>query len=321
MTAATRGGAAGFVTETWEALSTTVVVLLHDADRAAAAAARRAVDRQLDAMDRAASRFRPDAELAEVNRCTGSWVQISPLLWDAISLGLRAARVSDGAVDPTLGRELIEAGYDRDWHSLPSVPLDARVGVGERSGSFRPREPWRAIKLRKHPPAVCLPAGVAIDLGATAKALAADRAAQAVREIHPAGVLVSVGGDIATAGRAPAGGWRVHVTDDPRGGLDAPGQTVSIRSGGLATSSTCVRRWLHDGQSMHHILDPRDGHPVRSRWRTASVTASTCAEANIASTAAIVLSDAAPAWLTEHGLPARLIAANGCVHVQGGWPR
>jgi thiamine biosynthesis lipoprotein len=191
---------------------------------------------------------------------------------------------------------------------------------------------------------------VLLDLGATAKALAADRAAAAAQAAgaavaaapaaaaqaaaaHPAaartarmppatdpGVLVSLGGDIATAGPAPDGGWRILVTDDHRAGPTAPGQTISIESGGLATSSIATRRWRHEGRAMHHILDPRTGEPVRTPWRTVSVAAATCADANIASTAAIVLGEEAADWLADQGLPARLVALDGSVTVQGGWP-
>ncbi len=310
-----------FVTETWDALGTTAVILLHRADAATAALARRVVGGEIAAIDRAASRFRVDSELSRVNRSHGRWVPISPLLWEAIALGLRAASVSGGAVDPTLGRELIDAGYDRDWRRLAPPAPDAAIQPPHRLPSPRVREAWRAVALARHPPAVCIPDGVALDLGATAKALVADRAARAVGRSHAGGVLVALGGDIATAGRPPAEGWAVHVTDDHRAGVHAPGQTIAIRSGAVATSSTCVRRWQHRGRPMHHILDPRSGQPVHSPWRTVSVTAASCAEANIASTAAIVLGDEGPAWLAEHALAARLVGHDGSVRVQGGWPR
>jgi thiamine biosynthesis lipoprotein len=167
---------------------------------------------------------------------------------------------------------------------------------------------------------VLLPAGMRLDLGATAKALAADRAAQRVTAATAAGVLVSLGGDLSVAGRVPAGGWLIHVTDDHRSDADAPGQTVAISSGGLATSSTTTRRWRHRGEVMHHILDPRTGAPIHSPWRTVSVAAASCVDANIASTGAVVLGDAAPDWLAEHGLAARLVATDGHVVRLGGWP-
>jgi thiamine biosynthesis lipoprotein len=86
-----------------------------------------------------------------------------------------------------------------------------------------------------------IPSGGELDLGAVAKALAADRIAARVRAATGSGVLVSLGGDVAVAG-APDGGWPVLVTDDHRG-VDCTGQTVGVADGGLATSSTTVRGW------------------------------------------------------------------------------
>jgi thiamine biosynthesis lipoprotein len=166
---------------------------------------------------------------------------------------------------------------------------------------------------------VRLPAGIRLDLGATAKALAADRAAAAAaRAGGGAGVLVSLGGDIALGGPAPAAGWAVHVAEDHRAGPDAPGQTIALRSGGLATSSTTVRRW---GPGAHHIIDPATGLPAGGCWRTASVAAGSCVDANIASTAAIVRGASAAAWLAEWRMPARLVGRDGAVLAVAGWPR
>jgi thiamine biosynthesis lipoprotein len=176
------------------------------------------------------------------------------------------------------------------------------------------------VSLDRAAGAIALPAGVRLDLGATAKAWAADRAAAAAARAAGCGALVSLGGDVATAGGAPEGGWRIHVTDDHRSGPSAPGQTVSIEGGGLATSSTAVRRWRHDGHTMHHILDPRTGSPARGPWRTVSIAAASCADANIASTAALIRGARAPRWLAELGLPARLVDCGGAVRVLAGWP-
>ena len=108
---------------------------------------------------------------------------------------------------------------------------------------------------------------------------------------------------------------------------------MTIRSGGLATSSTTVRQWqavLARGDDppdlpavqhqMHHIIDPATGAPASSPWRTVSVAAATCADANIASTASIVKGAQAIGWLATAGLPARLVAHDGTVTVTAGWP-
>jgi thiamine biosynthesis lipoprotein len=165
-----------------------------------------------------------------------------------------------------------------------------------------------------------LTGGAQLDLGATAKAWAADRCAEVIAAQLGCGVLVSLGGDIAVAGPGPAGGWRIRVTDDHAAGPDAPGQTVAITSGGLATSSTTVRAWARDGQRMHHIVDPATGQPARGCWRTVSVAAGSCVDANAASTAAIVLGAAAVAWLRDRSLPARLVREDGLVETTADWP-
>ena len=273
----------------WETWSTSVVLRL--TDPRGLASARIAVERELDAIDRACSRFRVDSEIARVNASAGRAVRVSPLLGEALALALRAARLTDGDVDPTIGQALMLAGYDRDWPLLEHAPADSPAQ--EPSPRKRPSAPtivaravcgWRSVTFDGAGRTVRIPAGFAIDLGATAKAWAADRAAQAAARAAHCGALVAIGGDIATNGLAPAHGWAVHVTDDHRADHHAPGQTVTIQSGGLATSSTAVRRWRHAGRTMHHIIDPATGAPARSAWRTVSVAAASCADANIATT-------------------------------------
>jgi FAD:protein FMN transferase len=299
----------------WQALGSSVV--LRVTAPAQLELARAAVELELDAVDRACSRFRADSELSRANARAGHSTPASPLLIDAVEQALRAAELTGGDVDPTLGRALELAGYDRDWRLLdpPAPGHEAPPALTART-----RPAWPQIALDRASSTIRLPAGVKLDLGATAKAWASDRAAAAARRAAECGVLVSLGGDIATSGEAPAGGWLIRVTDDHRSGGSAPGQTVSIRSGGLATSSTAVRRWSHAGHAMHHIIDPDTGAPVRDTWRTVSVAAACCTDANIAATAALVRARPAAAWLDELGMPARLVDGSGCVSLVAGWP-
>jgi thiamine biosynthesis lipoprotein len=176
------------------------------------------------------------------------------------------------------------------------------------------------VRLDRARRTVRIPAGVEIDLGATAKALAADRSARRIYAETGAGALVNLGGDIALAGLGPEGGWPILVTDDHRSEIGAEGQTVALAGGGLATSSTTVRRWRAGEADVHHIVDPRSGAPADEVWRTVSVAARTCVEANTASTAAIVRGEAAVAWLERGGLPARLVRRNGTIAYTCGWP-
>jgi FAD:protein FMN transferase len=313
----------------WRALGTTATVVVDAPGAGALATARAEVERELAAIDRACSRFRDDSELTAVNAAAGRPVAVGPLLWEAVLVALRAARGTAGAVDPTLGAELRRAGYDRDFAQLTPVHGVAAQRTGatamaarERAGrARRPPARWRDVELDRAARTVRVPRGVELDLGATAKALAADRAARAAYARARCGVLVSLGGDVAVAGPAPADGWAIHVTDDHAAGPGAFGETVAIRVGGLATSGTTVRRWrARGGAEHHHILDPRTGSPAAVVWRTATVAAASCVDANVASTAAIVRGANAPAWLLHHRLPARLVALDGRVLHVGAWP-
>jgi FAD:protein FMN transferase len=278
-------------------------------------AAKAAVDEVVNAIDAAASRFRADSELGRLNATPEQEVVVSPLLAQAISAGLRGAEVSDGAVDPTVGTAIRLAGYDSDFASV--------LNDGGPLGVIATRIPgWQAIRFSPATRRVWIPRAVEIDLGATAKALASDLAAAAAfGVIEGGGVLVSLGGDIAVAGEPPPGGWSVQVSEDSKTPIQEGEETVSILSGGIATSSTTVRRWTRGGVVLHHIIDPANGLPVNGPWRTATVAAATCVDANIASTAAIVKGEAAPAWLASHGLAARLVDRQGKVHRVGRWPK
>ncbi len=293
------------------ALGTTAVLVV--ADPAAHAEALAILNRELAAIDVAASRFRSDSELTRLNDANGRPVTVSPLCLEAVDAALRAARLTDGRVDPTVGLALRAIGYDRDFAAI------APAGPGVRI-ELQPAPGWQAVRVNRDASTVQLPAGVALDLGATAKALCADRAAAAAAGATGSGVLVSLGGDIAVAGPAPRQGWTVRVSHDHADPPEAGGPTICVRSGGLATSSTSVRRWIRGGQTLHHLIDPATGAPAVEYWRTVSVAAGSCLDANIASCAAIVMGAAAPEWLHVRNLPARLVAPGGRVTTVSGWP-
>ena len=87
-----------------------------------------------------------------------------------------------------------------------------------------------------------VPPGTLLDLGATAKAVAADRCAEEVAHRFGCGALVSLGGDLRAAGAEPADGWNILVQD----GDGEPASRIRLSgASAVATSSTLRRRWLH----------------------------------------------------------------------------
>jgi thiamine biosynthesis lipoprotein len=288
----------------WTVWSTTARLVVTDAE--ALPAARAIVVDQLAAIDQACSRFRDDSEIRELERSGGRPVHVSPLLGELLAAALAAARRTNGDVDPTVGTALAELGYDRDLAQVAGVSIRLRS---------RPVPGWQQVQQRGR--WVQVPEGVGLDLGATGKAFAADRCAAMVADRLNVGALVSLGGDIATAGPAPYGGWRIRVQDLP----GDPSCTIALpAAAAVATSSTQHREWRNGADVLHHVLNPRTGRPAARVWRSVSVAAGTCVEANTLTTAALVRGQTAIDWLTTLGAPALLVRADGGVVRLGGWP-
>lgn len=288
----------------WRIWSCDAHLLVTDPSRVDGASA--IADAWLTAVGDACDRFRPDSELRRLP--SGRPVSISPTLAHLVDTALQAAAETDGLCDPTLGRVLDAAGYDRDIRLILDEDRPVRVVM-------RPPLTWQAVQLDGD--RLTVPEGLELDLGATAKAAAADLIARDIAAELGCGVLMNLGGDLATAGPAPDGGWQVTVRDAP----GEPETQVAVQAGyALATSSTLKRTWRRGDEQVHHIIDPRLGRPAAAVWRTVSVVAPTAARANAATTAAVVAGESAVDGLLASGLPARLVAADRGVVLLNGWP-
>ncbi len=296
---------------TMPAIGTTAVVAV--TEPAAIDRAEGILRDELAAIDAACSRFRPDSELCSLHRAGGAPVKVSALLFDAIAVACEVAQRTGGAVDPTVGTALEELGYDRDFFELD--PHGSELGA-----QLRPAPGWWRIELDRRARTVRIPPGTHIDLGASAKALVADRAARRIAHGVHTGVLVSIGGDVAVAGVAPEGGWAVGIAPDSSTPADAVDQVVAIESGGIASSSTSVRTWQRGRRRLHHIVDPATGDSAVPHWTLVSASGDSCVDANAASTAAVVWGWRAVAKLRELGQPARLVRHDGGVVTVNGWP-
>jgi len=292
---------------TFPAIGTSVFLAVRD--RRDLAAAERLARLVLADVDATCSRFRDDSDLTRVNRHPGQWVAVDPLLVAAVEIAIAAARRTDGLVHPLLGRALVQLGYDRDFGLL-------RECDGHPAPVTTPAlDSWRAIRVDPGG-GLRIPEDTALDLGATGKAWCADLIATAYERHLRGSAVVSVGGDLRIA-RPDGRPWLVGISEHPG---RVPDETIAVGAGAVATSTTLVRRWTRHGVRRHHLLDPRTGLPVPEVWRTVTAVAPTCVGANTASTAAIVLGDAAPDWLATTSAAARLVAQDGQVRHLGGWP-
>lgn len=299
-------------TASWSALGTTATLCVNEAR--GLRQARAVLARELAEVDETCSRFRNDSELSRLNARAGRFVVVSSRLFGAIKLALHAAKQTEGLVDPTIGQTLRLAGYDQTFE------LVRRREASTFVARFATVPSWRLIEIDADRSTVRVPPGTELDLGATAKAFAADQAARIAAQEVDGGVLVSLGGDIAVSGEPPEGGWSIQLADDHAARFSGSGPAISIRSGGIASSGTAVRTWRSGQVSLHHIIDPRTGQPAVTPWQTVTVAARSCVDANVASTAAIVLGKHAPQWLSDRQLPARLKSATGSVVFISDWP-
>lgn len=295
----------------FRSLGTTVTVAT--VDPAQLGAAKEILEEELDALDRACSRFRADAEIWSVTRGRGRAIAVSPLLFAAIETACDVASLTGGAVDPTVGAAVTGLGYDRDFAAIEPDRATADYEPVAAKG-------WWTIDLDRLNSTVKVPDGVLIDLGSSAKAFVADRSAALIAEHCQTGALVSVGGDIAVAGEPPVAGWQISVAHDSAVAPTNGDSVVTIARGGVASSSTVVRTWRRGGRQLHHIVDPSTGDVASDRWALVTVAAPTCTQANALTTAAVVWGDDAVDRLRGYGHPARLVSSDGELVTLCGWP-
>jgi hypothetical protein len=149
-----------------------------------------------------------------------------------------------------------------------------------------------------------------LDPAPTLAAAAVQRCAEAVAEAARCGVLVAIGGDLATSGLAPAGGWRIELPSVPA----AVPTVLAIDGGALSAFG------LPTGGPLRRLVVSATARPVRPVWRHIVVLAGGAPAASAAASGAMLRGSAAGPWLAELGLGARLVDSTGGWQEVGRWP-
>lgn len=279
----------------------------------------------LDALEQSWSRFIDSSEISALNAAAGAPMQVGPRTLLLVERALQASRLTRGWFDPTLLYQLKRAGYDRPFAELAPSGLGPLVLTVDRradpADAIRIHE-WDAVASRvvvDHTAAtVTVPGDAAFDPGGIGKGLAADLLAQTAMEGGANAVLVDLGGDIATAGQAPVGGWLVEI-ENP---FDRSDSIAAARLpwGAIATSSRSRRRWTApDGTERHHLIDPTTGEPSTSDVAAATVIAGECWLAESVAKAAVLAGLETGLDIVESlGLHAVLVDADGTLHATPG---
>lgn len=256
---------------------------------------------RLDELEQRWSRFLPDSDISRLARANGDSCVVSPATRWLLDAMIAAHRLTAGRFDPTMLREIIDAGYDR------SLTDRAR-----RSITIDLPHPMATIEdVELDGCTVRLPEGMALDPGGIGKGFAADLVSTELVHRGTPGALVSIGGDLSAVGRPPEPeGWRVTIEDpfSPAAELT----TLALNAGGVATSSTLSRSWQRGGRRRHHVLDPETGTSSTTDLATVTVFAPSAWEAEVQATAAIVQGrDGAIAHLEGRGLSGVAVTSAG----------
>ena len=264
---------------------------------------------RLEELEARWSRFLSTSEISMLNRAGGRPVDVSSDTITLLEAAARAWLLTDGAFDPTMLGTLASLGYDRsrdEPRRRSEVPPDAMT-----------RSDPTQILVDRTSSRAALPPGTVIDPGGIGKGLAADLIADEFAA-EAGSILVEIGGDIRAAGEPPAGGWQIDVWNPDR---TEPIQRIAIESGGVASSSTLLRRWTRaTGDSVHHLIDPRTLIPSATGVAACTVIAGTAAWAEAFTKLPFSRPiETALAAFEHHGLAALIITDEGAHHTTSAW--
>ncbi len=235
--------------------------------------------REISRLEGILSVFKGDSDLGRMNETAAAgWFKPGPDLWDALTVSLDYCRATGGAMDITCGALWKLWGF---YSRNPGVPsdLDIEIAIGKTGFcKVRIREETREVKY--------LEPGLEINLGATGKGYALDRASSILQNKGLRNFLINAGnssfyasGSLVEKGR----GWKIGIRD-PRCESSRDFARVMLRDQALATSGAGVQFFEHDGSRFGHVIDPGTGRPA-GRYLSATAIADNALAADALSTA------------------------------------
>lgn len=238
------------------------------------------------------SRYRADNIVARINASAGAPVEVDDETANLLDFAALIHRLSDGLFDITSG--VLRRAWTFDGGN--------RVPSRDEIDALLPLVGWSKVTWNR--PVLTLRPGMQIDFGGIGKEYAVDQAISLARQLSNAAVLVNFGGDLAvTRGRDGNRPWRVGIESiaAPAGPSQAA-HLVDLAAGALATSGDTWRFVESQGVRLPHILDPRDGRPVRDAPRSVTVAAPSCTNAGMLTTLAMLRGRGAEQFLLNEGV-------------------
>jgi len=238
-------------------------------------------------VDKKYSRYRDDSVTAWIHANRGTTIEVDEETASLIDFASQCFDLSEGLFDITSGvlrRAWTFDGSDRIPEAAAIERLLPLVGFE---------------KLRWHSPQLLLPADMELDFGGIGKEYAVDRAYALLAARDSTPFLINFGGDLRANHPPSHGPWQVGV-ERPDTDREAT-MLLGLEYGALATSGDSRRYLLKDGIRYGHILNPLTGWPTPDSPRSVTVAASSCTEAGLLSTVAMLHGAGAQAYLEEQG--------------------
>ena len=225
------------------------------------------------------SRYKPDSVVSRINAAAGKdWVTVDPATEQLLDVAADLHRDTGGILDITI-LPLLRVW---DWKTVHQhLPEPAAVSRALALTGWD--------KVQRKPGSIFLPeAGMGLDFGGFGKEFAVDAVVHIARSHGLTDCLVDLGRDVfAMGGNGVHPFWHVGLEDGDGTGQCGCGVAVNDRA--VCSSGNYARRFVHNGVSYGHILDPRTGWPVSNGMMAVTAISRSCLEAGIYSTAVYVL--------------------------------
>jgi thiamine biosynthesis lipoprotein len=260
------------------------------------------------------SRFIATSDISRINTADGKDTFVSKDTVSLVQYLVDAQSRTHGLFDPSLLPALIGLGYgvsrtDSSMkseiapHSRWSIPLD-ETRIDQASGAVR------------------LPSGATLDPGGLGKGLAADMVATELIECGATGACISVGGDMRIAGDSELNSSWLVAVESPFDECSALA-TLTLSSGGIATSSTRGKRWIGPLGEVHHVLHPNTATPLKEssgQLVQSTVLASEAVWAEVFATALLVGGiEQVMTQIDQLGMAAMAVTVDGEVFNNSAW--
>jgi FAD:protein FMN transferase len=224
-------------------------------------------------VEQACSRFTSSSELMQASRHVGTPVHISPLLYEPLFFALEMAKLTDGLFDPTVGKMMEDAGFNR--HYLTGARM---VSPADDSASYKDiilNPDMRTLTLKKP---------LVIDLAAVAKGFAIDLAINELKDFE--GFIVNAGGDLFAGGvDANLNKWKIGIQHPYQ--KDEIIEMIEICNEAICTSGSYERRNPIKPEE-HHLMNPKTKQSP-NQWVSCSIIAPFAMMADAFSTVSFLL--------------------------------